>query len=261
MRKIFDDIIDLLSELFVLKESLVQYSIITFTIALTFCAAVIKYYLGRIAADRRLVNQLERSLSCFETYGCSDAPRFPNCIREEKRAEILTRYSSIPDHRLRFEAQANSSATIEQGKHYEDSRINKIANLVDKATAGCCTTLAISATNKLLKLIDNELPGHRIEMVSSSHGMGSHCFILFDRAGAGDQDLVGIKDEAGIAYPNTENWGRGVLIIDPWAQSLGHGRGVYTLHNYPFDYYLTNLAQTYDSNVDHLRPALPFARP
>lgn len=236
-----------------LSRFLVQYPVIVFTIALAFCASAVKYYSSKIGVNRRLVNQLEQTLSCFETYGCSDAPRFPKCIQEEKRSEILTRYANIPNHKLLFEAQANSNATLEQGKHYEDSRINRIANLIDKATSGCCTTLAISAVHKLLKLVDEELPGHRIEMVSSSHGMGSHCFIIFDRAGEGDQDLAG-------SNPNTQAWGRNVLIIDPWVQSLGHGRGVYTLENYPFKYYLTNLTQVYDNAVDRQKAAASSSR-
>lgn len=213
-----------------------------------------KRLMRKTPPDSHIIDQLENALSCFTTYGCSDAPRFPHCINENKREEILSHYKSIPPHKLLSEAGANCSAAIARGHHYSDYLINKLSKLIDRAKSGCCTTLAISATNKLLKLIDEALPGHRVEMVTSADGMGSHCYIIFDRTGFGDSGLTGIEGEDGKSYPTISDWGNQVLIIDPWAQSLGHGNGVYTLETYPFMHYLSNLTQTYDSLVDHATP-------
>ncbi|MCS5711635.1 hypothetical protein [Candidatus Berkiella aquae] len=232
---------------------LVEYPFITICLVALVSTAIASKIFNNKPANKQLLQQLENTLKCFETYGCSDAPRFPLCIAQDKRNEILTRYANIPAHKLRYEAEANKSAAIAPGKHYNDFLIKKLALLIDKANSGCCTTLAICAVHKLLKLIDEDLPGHRIEMVTSSHGMGSHCFIIFNRAGIENLDLIG--DE-----PNISAWGTNFLIIDPWAQSLGHGSGVYTHENYPFQYYLTNLTQTYDSWVDHQIPTTSLSR-
>lgn len=231
-----------------------QHALIAGALMLTavVCYVSEKRALARNTDKPQLLEQLEQALSCYSTYGCSDAPRFPHCIHDKKRAEILSRYENIPVHRLRYEAEANKSAAITSGKHYSDYLIGKLSKLIDQATSGCCTTLAISATQKLLKLIDETLPGHRIEMVTSAHGMGSHCFILFDRAGVGSEGLSGTTATDGVSYPNLDDWGNSLLIIDPWAQSLGHGNGVYCVENYPFSHYLSNLTQTYDSQVDHI---------
>lgn len=225
------------------------------------CYASEKRSITSNATNSNVIEQLENTLSCFTTYGCSDAPRFPHCIQDEKREEILNRYKNIPQHKLRFEAEANRSAAVTPGNHYSDFRINRLSKLIDQATSGCCTTLAISATQKLLKLIDEELPNHRIEMVSSDEGMASHCYIIFDRVGEGCEGLREIEGEDGKSYPTLYDWGNQVLIIDPWAQSLGHGNGVYTLENYPFKCYLANLTQTYDSRVDHINSAAASSEP
>ncbi len=251
MEAIINELLAILSVIS-LQHALIAGALMLTTVV---CYVSEKRALRRNIDKQQLLKQLKQVLSCYSTYGCSDAHRFPNCLPDDKRDEILARYENIPMHKLRYEAEANKSAAITSGKHYSDYLIGKLSKLIDQATSGCCTTLAISATQKLLKLIDETLPGHRIEMVTSAHGMGSHCFILFDRAGASSEGLSGTKATDDVSYPNLDDWGNNLLIIDPWAQSLGHGNGVYSVENYPFPYYLSNLTQTYDSHVDHVTTA------
>jgi hypothetical protein len=187
--------------------------------------------------NNKIYKDLDNILDQYQTYACSDAATYAHCMKPGKQDEIQNRYKHIPEHIKRLEAQANSSAQPDpKTKQYTISQITRISKLIDSAKSGCCTTLAISAAQKIITLF----PDLRVEIVGSKveRGMTAHCFILINRKP--------IQGELSGEVSPRRSWGNDVLIIDPWLVSLGW-KGVFKANDYPFSGFLENLTSFFDS--------------
>lgn len=150
----------------------------------------------------------------YQNYACSDARAYSQCINASQKNIVLTRYERIPLSTRNFENEANqTSQPNPMTGLYSSFQVKKVADLLDKAKSGCCTTLALSAAHKL----STEFPDLRIEIASSRvvRGRTAHCFLIVNRDST-----------------HTNGWGFDALIVDPWLITLGHNNGVFKPHEY-----------------------------
>ncbi|SUX55476.1 hypothetical protein [Chromobacterium vaccinii] len=166
-------------------------------------------------------------------YACTDAGTF---VRPNSSAygQVMSRLGDFyrDDDRMLANRQAESSVTHAERFGLDRARLDKVAELVDKAQAGCCSTLAYAGAAELLK----HAGGGRVEVVSHHGGHNTtHCFIIVGRADPSDLAQIG-------------SWGADAIVVDPWAATIG-GR----LSGLPLSPPIGNLWPPTQSLFDSLR--------
>ena len=145
-------------------------------------------------------------LSRLGGYACTDAETFVGTNNPEY-ANIMSRLQGFDadTDRKRANLQANSSVTHAERFGLDRARLDRVAELVDKAQAGCCSTLAYAGAAELLK----HAGGGRVEVVSHHGGHNTtHCFIIVGRVHPSDLAQV-------------DSWGKDAIVVDPWAATIG----------------------------------------
>ncbi|HKY69890.1 MAG TPA: hypothetical protein VJ205_03245, partial [Gammaproteobacteria bacterium] len=194
----------------------------------------------------RVLNEFCRS---YSEYVCSDALTFRGCIYPQKKDEILKRtqvYLKSGKGLLNEASVLLGSQPNRLTKQYSALQIKNTAKIIDQLRAGCCTTLALSAANKMMQAY----PSEKTEIVVHNRGRGSHCFVIVNR-------------KEGSNLNDITTWGPDVLVVDPWVASLGHGNSVFHYDqllfpirnhkvrqgDYPFSGLLSNLSNRFDSKA------------
>jgi len=152
-------------------------------------------------------------LNKLTSYACTDALTF-TAKEHPLYAGIAGRLAEFnqDETRQRANGQANMASNMaalaaKNGTLSLDT-LDRIAQHVHNAQAGCCTTMAYAATAEMLK---NNHENERVEIVSRRGHRGhqsSHCVVVVGRA-----------EDSELSNPST--WGAKAIVIDPWKASLG----------------------------------------
>jgi hypothetical protein len=189
------------------------------------------------AAQQLLGQEIIAKLQAMRLYACTDAPAFRDKIVDGLQSQVENRM-----WRAGFDPQRVDRAnSMGNSVPYKQATLRMVCELVVQARSAVCTTFAMSAGHILSGgKRAPEPPAYRVEVVAAP----DHCYALVNRAG-GEVEHTGAR----YVLPSSQ-WGPDVIIVDPWAGSLGHpifyaGPGAYPAQ---LRCYLdTDLKQNYDS--------------
>lgn len=194
------------------------------------------------------VSRVAHELNAFKEYGCGDAfmkttydkttqsydysTGFARCIKRSKRAEVEARSRELKGTARGAASPFDSFVSPGEWKarHYA-----AVCARVRRERAGICVTFAKSAAHILT---DGQNDGPIVEIVAYDN----HAYVLVNRAGAGQ----------GEAIPTNWTADPNVIIIDPWAASMGHECIYRGRSNYPYGGMLNplTLVATWDPDAE-----------
>jgi hypothetical protein len=179
------------------------------------------------------------AINDLSQFACSDVLTWPGNIKGGQRHRVLMRYYLTDQVKVLSEAQANAGAVC-LGK-YSAFKLKSVHDLIQTAESACCTTFAMTGAHILI----SKGVTSRVELVAVP---GVHCLIVVGRVGG----LVSGK------VPDASTWGGTAIVVDPWLGSLGHEAIFTNPSSYPYQNWLSNLEQNYDSSAVGV-PFNPFA--
>ncbi len=191
---------------------------------------------------------------CFRKYACADARNFRDNIHEDANSEEILSRRPKPA----AEAEAAEAAQIQPvAGRFTRKSISRCAKLVDRAQAGACTSLALAAAHRLLKLF----PEERIEIYAHNGGMGSHVFVVVNHSGnewsynhSDNQEILDDKPRRDALRDRICQEHENSFIVDPWLASLGWDNGIFTFPQYLTNHsgFLFNAHRYFDNKEENL---------
>ncbi len=176
------------------------------------------------------------AMNAMRLYSCEDAVEFAANIYEGMTSQVFNRMWAAG----RDDARGQAPMMMANKVPYQQKTLNSVKDIVVKGRRAVCTTFAMTAAAILTEGTRPSKKGYRIETVAAPN----HCFVLMNRA---DDDKPLNKG----VLPKATEWGKNVIIVDPWAGSLGHpifydSKTMFS--DYPWKVYIDGvLKQTYDS--------------
>ena len=167
----------------------------------------------------------------LEKYASQDATRFKQCIREDKKEEVLAKSKKLP----------SGGPVMGLGgalQSYNRKSITRTAQVVERMKAGACHTFAQLALDKILTAMENgEMQAATVKMATHKAGLNSHTYLIIDH----NSDKL-------AKLTNTSR----AIIVDPWAVAMGHDhtRGIFNVEDYPYKGMIEDLNCVYDSRQD-----------
>ncbi len=181
-------------------------------------------------SPEKLVGDHRQVLARFVGYACTDIGAFQGNINSQlsskEQTELFERLQAMQTNENRMQASSGAEQAVNM-RPMKSATVANVARSVDTAQAGCCSSFALAAAHVLTG--GQRDPQHlhpRVEVVSCGRGFGgTHCYVIVGR-------------DARSQLSDSRTWGDGVRIVDPWAASLGHGDGIFTLETFPFPQFL-----------------------
>jgi len=188
-------------------------------------------------AARAFVMGVRPQLDAFKVFACGDAfmnttirdgvpdyqTGFASCINPPKREEVRAR--SLGLQGTSRGAASPFDSKIDEERQWKSTQFRMIENRVRGDQAGICVTFAKAAGHVLTATRDE---GPRVEIVSYDN----HVYVLVNRTG----DLAG-----GWRIPNGWINDPAILIVDPWAASMGYECIYEGYRTYPYKGMVDNL--------------------
>lgn len=178
--------------------------------------------------EQQFIAQHKEELNQISRFYCTDIATFNGMVNA---TSYHTHHDVTVTRREDFEASEERTKAEKSATSYISSSSMKGSFVQDdlsighehvqKARAGCCTTLAVATAHVLTGgQRDTEKNNPKVEVVSYAGGFGTtHYFVL-----------VGRSEDSTLSKPET--WGENTLIVDTWLGSMGHDN-VFTVDTIP----------------------------